>query len=52
MELVGAHKKALLALNSVEELSEKLSIHGDHALTETRHFGKSSQPHEEVHAQF
>ena len=31
MELVGAHKKALLALNSVEagSLSEKLSIHED-----------------------
>ena len=29
MELVGVHKKALLALNSVEALSEKLSIHED-----------------------
>ena len=29
-----------------------LHSHGDHALIETRHLGKSSQLHEEVHAQF
>ena len=33
-------------------LRGSLHSHGDHALTETRHLRKSSQPHEEVHAQF
>ena len=35
-----------------EEERGSLHSHGDHALTETRHLGKSSQLHEEVHAQF